>query len=52
MFDDCAQRNPVAYRVSANGINLPSGHNLTEADVDYVCSALKDVLHARSRRAA
>ena len=52
MFANCAERNPIAYRVSANGINLPSGHNLREADVDYVCSALKEVLHLRSRRAA
>jgi perosamine synthetase len=52
MFANGAGRNPVAYRVSAGGINLPSGHNLTEDDVDYVCSALKDVLRSRARRAA
>jgi perosamine synthetase len=45
--------NPVAYRVSAQGINLPSGHNLTEEQVDQVCTALKDVLpSARCRKAA
>jgi perosamine synthetase len=26
------------------GVNLPSGHNLTEADVDLVCRALREVL--------
>ena len=52
MFISAAKRNPVAYRVSANGINLPSGHNLTEADVDYVCASLTTVLSNRARRAA
>jgi perosamine synthetase len=46
MFNSCAAENPVAYRVSKNGINLPSGHNLTENDIDCVCAALKDVLAA------
>lgn len=27
-----------------HGINLPSGHNLTEADVDLVCRALREVV--------
>jgi perosamine synthetase len=46
MFKSCAAENPVAYRVSKNGVNLPSGHNLTEEDIDRVCTALKDVLAA------
>jgi perosamine synthetase len=44
MFESCAERNPVAYEVSRCGINLPSGHNLNEADVDRVCASLLDVL--------
>jgi perosamine synthetase len=52
MFRSMAAENPVAYRVSRNGINLPSGHNLTEEDVDTVCRALLDVLPARGRKAA
>jgi perosamine synthetase len=39
-------RNPVAYRVSRCGINLPSGLNLTEADVDYVCGVVRSLLDA------
>jgi perosamine synthetase len=39
-----AQRNPVAYRLSETGVNLPSGLNLTEALVDRVCAALEDSL--------
>jgi perosamine synthetase len=34
-------RNHVSYAVSPYGINLPSGFNLTEADVDRVCGALE-----------
>jgi perosamine synthetase len=47
-----ADRNPVAYRVAGQGINLPSGHNLTEEDVDRVCAALRETLAASCRRAA
>jgi perosamine synthetase len=44
MFESCAERNPVAYEISRRGINLPSGHNLSEADVDRVCASLLEVL--------
>lgn len=37
--------NPVARGVSENGINLPSGVNLTEEEVDYVCTALREILN-------
>ena len=52
MFRSMAAQNTVAYCVSRNGINLPSGHNLTEGDVETVCKALLDVLPSRSRMAA
>ena len=39
-----ALRNPVAYRLSETGVNLPSGLNLTEEMVDYVCGALRESL--------
>lgn len=38
------ERNRVAYSVSPYGINLPSGLNLTEEKVTYVCGALKRAL--------
>ncbi len=44
MFESRQHVNPVAYNVSHRGINLPSGHNLTEADVDRVCESLLEVL--------
>jgi perosamine synthetase len=35
MFERRAE-NPVAKRVGTSVINLPSGHNLSESDIDYV----------------
>jgi len=52
MFPTQVARNPHAYQVTPRGINLPSGHNLTEAEVDRVCVALLDVLGQASRAAA
>jgi perosamine synthetase len=39
-----ASRNPIAYRLSETGVNLPSGLNLTEDDVERVCGALRESL--------
>ena len=36
--------NPVAYHVGLNGVNLPSGVNLTEEEVDYVCNQVIAIL--------
>jgi perosamine synthetase len=52
MFENCTSRNPVAYRISRNGINLPSGHNLTEEEVDRVCGAVREILTTVRRQAA
>ena len=41
-------RNEVTYRVTPFGINLPSGLNLTESDVAYVCQTLSTVLAERA----
>jgi perosamine synthetase len=41
-----AARHPVAYRLSATGVNLPSGLNLTEDLVDTVCRALLESLRS------
>jgi perosamine synthetase len=35
---------PVALDLSPRGINLPSAHDLSEDDVDYVCSRLLQIL--------
>jgi len=37
-------RNPYAYDICARGINLPGAFNLTEAQIDAVCSGIRTVL--------
>ena len=44
MFAKGAGCGPVAARLGACGINLPSGHNLTEADIDRVAAAFRSAL--------
>jgi len=36
--------NPVSYGLSLYGINLPSGLNLTEKEVDFICQSLIKIL--------
>ena len=38
-FSDCHNAN--AIDISENSINLPSGHNLKEEQVDYICNCIK-----------
>jgi perosamine synthetase len=52
MFASCQERNPVAWRVSRQGINLPSGHNLTEQDVERVCDSLLEAMKVPARKVA
>ncbi len=49
MFESRQSENPVAHKLASRGINLPSGHNLTEADIDRVCNALLEVLGETKR---
>ena len=42
----CRERNPVSYRLRDNGINLPSSLTITEADVDLVCTHLRQLFQA------
>ena len=46
------ERNAVSYRIGRNGINLPSGFNVTEAIVDRVVGELGSILTARSSNRA
>lgn len=45
-FPEFEQRyeNPVAAAVEEKGISLPSAANMTEADVDFVCESLINLL--------
>ena len=36
--------NPNATMISENSINLPSGHNLTEEEVDTVCRKILELI--------
>ena len=36
--------NPIAKRLSENGINLPSAHKLLKEHVVYICDCLKSIL--------
>lgn len=44
MFRSMEVNNPVAYSVPRRGVNLPSGHNRTEEEIDYICSHVRDIL--------
>jgi perosamine synthetase len=43
------ERNPVGYAISPYGINLPSGLQLTEDDVDHICGTLVRILQSSAR---
>jgi perosamine synthetase len=45
------EANPVAYDISARGINLPSAMSLTRGQIDHVC-ALVEALAAGHGRTA
>ncbi len=46
------RRNAVSYKLSPNGINLPTAGCLTREDVTTVCEALKDALGVKGLRRA
>lgn len=52
MFGGGANCGPVALNLGEQGINLPSGHNLTENDVDRVAEGLCKSLQPLARSVA
>ena len=38
------EENPVAYRIGKSAINIPSGHDLTQDQIDHVCEVLIQIL--------
>ena len=34
------KENPVAYRIGSSAVNLPSGHNLNNSDIEYICKII------------
>ncbi|MDX1949525.1 MAG: GNAT family N-acetyltransferase [Rickettsiales bacterium] len=47
MFSEVDNKN--SYHVGLRGINLPSGHNRTEEEIDYICSHVRDILGVKSK---
>jgi perosamine synthetase len=43
MFEP-VKENKVSYEMYERGINMPSHHDLTEEDVQYVCSVIKSFI--------
>ena len=41
------QHNKNAENFSKNGINLPSGHNLEEHHIEYICQVLEKILEGK-----
>ena len=41
---DMKKNNPTTYSISEYGICFPSGHDLTEDNVDYVCKCFRKIL--------
>lgn len=42
-------KNPIAEEISRYGINLPSDINISECEIDKVCSLLKRILNDRKK---
>jgi perosamine synthetase len=42
--DHPSDKNPVSYRISNKGVNLPGAYNLTEEDIKYICDKIKLIL--------
>lgn len=40
------QQTPIAHHIGLQGINLPSGLNLTEAQIDYISKVIRRILGA------
>jgi perosamine synthetase len=46
---ETSQRYPVAERLAASGINLPSYPTLREEEVAGICALIRDFMHSQSR---
>jgi dTDP-4-amino-4,6-dideoxygalactose transaminase/RimJ/RimL family protein N-acetyltransferase len=44
MFKSYKNFNPVSYDIPYRAINLPSGHNLLEDEVEYICESIREIL--------
>lgn len=47
MFKGLSVNNPVSYDIPFRAVNLPSGHERTEEEIDYICAHIRDILAAK-----
>lgn len=40
---DANKNNSVAYRIGASAVNLPSGHNLKQKEIEYICEVINNI---------
>ena len=41
------ERYPVAERIARQGLYLPSGHTLTDEQINYICDAIESIIRSR-----
>ncbi|MFC2066194.1 DegT/DnrJ/EryC1/StrS family aminotransferase [Chloroflexota bacterium] len=41
------EQYPVAERIARLGLYLPSGHTLTDEQINYICDAVESIIHSR-----
>ena len=39
------EQYPVAERIARQGLYLPSGHTLTDEQINYICDAIESIIH-------
>jgi perosamine synthetase len=47
MFNGVKVNNPVSYDIPYRAVNLPSGYERTEDEIDYICAHIKSILGCR-----
>jgi perosamine synthetase len=43
MYESSRRQTPVTERASSQGVNLPSYVDLTDTDIEFICSAVRDL---------
>lgn len=46
------KNNPIAYDVSARGVNLPSALNIHENEIEFVCTTIIDIVQSTNSKRA
>jgi perosamine synthetase len=35
--------NPISYRIGESAVNLPSGHNIKQQEIKYICKIINSI---------